>query len=557
MSHSDPLGRRDFLCLSGCGLATFSAGTALGSLLGAGQASMPAFAAAPKTAGPDADLEIALRATPGEVPILSGKPTRVWMYQGRVLKGDPASLQALPGSYLGPILRVRQGQKVRIRFANDLSEQSIVHWHGLHVPDDMDGHPRHAVGPGQTYTYEFQVLNRAGTYWFHPHPHKITGPQVYRGLAGLFLVSDAEEADARLPSGGYDVPLVIQDRTFDAGNQLVYLPGGMMDQMMGFLGDRILVNGRPDFVLPVAPRPSRLRVLNGSNSRIYKLGWEDGTPLTVIATDGGLLERPVERSYVTLGPAERVELWADFSGRPLGSELRLQSRAFGGAEAGDMGMMMGRRTALPDGGEFSVLRVRVDRRSGDRQPLPERLSAVRRYRLEDAVNRTRPRTFTLAAQGMGWTINGRTFEMEAVAADEAVKLGTLEVWEFINTQGTMMMMGGGSTGGGGMGMGHGGMSMGQGGMGMGQAEEMAHPMHIHGLQFQVLERQVRPELAAHWETVRAGYVDEGWKDTVLVMPGERVKLLLKYEDFTGLYLYHCHNLEHEDLGMMRNYRIGA
>ncbi|MBU2602539.1 MAG: multicopper oxidase domain-containing protein [Actinobacteria bacterium] len=95
-----------------------------------------------------------------------------------------------------------------------------------------------------------------------------------------------------------------------------------------------------------------------------------------------------------------------------------------------------------------------------------------------------------------------------------------------------------------------------GGMG-GMEEEMAHPMHVHGLQFQVLERQVRPEMAANWETVSAGYVDEGWKDTVLVMPGERVRLLLKFEDFTGLYLYHCHNLEHEDLGMMRNYRVTA
>lgn len=544
MSQPDQLGRRDFLHL-----ATLAAGGGLGILLSSSAPATTAAAAAPGSTGPAADVEVALRATQGEVSILPGKASRIWMYQGTVLKGDPASVQALPGSYLGPILRVRQGQKVRLRFANDLPEPSIIHWHGLHVPDDMDGHPRHAIGPGRTYTYEFQVLNRAGTYWFHPHPHKITGPQVYKGLAGLFLVSDAEEAAAGLPSGEYDVPLVIQDRTFDAGNQLVYLPGGMMDQMMGVLGDRILVNGRPDFVLPAATRPYRLRLLNGSNSRIYKLGWEDGTPLTVIATDGGLLERPVQRSYVVLGPAERVELWADFSGRPLGTELRLQSLAFAGAEAGEMGRMMGRRVALPDGGQFTVLRVKVDRRSDERSSLPERLSTVRRYRLEQAANAARPRTFTLAAKGMGWTINGRTFEMEAVAEDEAVKLGDLEVWEFVNAPGHMMMMGGG------MGMGHGGMHGGSGGVGMGQAEEMAHPMHIHGLQFQVLARQVRPELAAHWDTVRAGYVDEGWKDTVLVMPGERVKLLLKYEDFPGLYPFHCHNLEHEDLGMMRNYRV--
>jgi FtsP/CotA-like multicopper oxidase with cupredoxin domain len=149
---------------------------------------------------------------------------------------------------------------------------------------------------------------------------------------------------------------------------------------------------------------------------------------------------------------------------------------------------------------------------------------------------------------MGWTINGRTFEMESVSDDERVKLGALEVWEFVNAPGSMLM-------GGGAGMGHGGPHGGHGGMGMGHAEEMAHPMHIHGVQFQVLGREIRPELAAHWQTVRAGYVDEGWKDTVLVMPGERVKLLLKYEDFTGLFPFHCHNLEHEDLGMMRNYRV--
>jgi FtsP/CotA-like multicopper oxidase with cupredoxin domain len=513
--------------------ATPFAGGGLETLLSGRGFGAAAAATPPGTAGPtpatDVGLEIALRATQGEVSILPGKASRVWMYQGAVLKGDPASLKALPGSYLGPILRVRKGQRVRIHFTNELSESSIVHWHGLHVPDDMDGHPRFAVGPGHTYTYDFQIRNRAGTYWFHPHPHRITGPQVYKGLAGLLLVSDEEEAAANLPSGEYDVPLIIQDRTFDADNQLRYLPGGMMDQMMGFLGDRILVNGQPDFVLPVATRPYRLRLLNGSNSRIYKLGWEDGTPLTVIGTDGGLLEKPVQRDYVVLAPAERVELWADFSGRPLGIQMRLQSLAFAGAEAGGMGMMMGQATALPDGARFPVLRVRVERESRERLALAERLSTIDRFKLADAVNRARPRTFSLAMQQMLWTINGRTFQMEGVAAEEVVRLGTLEVWEFVNQPGQMMM-----------------------GQGM---EEMAHPIHIHGLQFQVLERQVRPELASGWETVRAGYVDEGWKDTVLVMPGERVKLLLKFEDFTGLYLYHCHNLEHEDLGMMRNYQV--
>ena len=212
-----------------------------------------------------ADLELALKATRGQVGILPGAETVVWRYQAELLSGDPASVTVLPGSYLGPILRVRQGQRVRVRFTNDLPEPSIVHWHGLSVPDDMDGHPRFAIGAGQSYTYDFQVVNRAGTYWFHPHPHGLTGGQAYRGLAGLLIVGDDEEAALGLPQGEYDLPLVIQDRQFDAHNQFVYLAqggqgmmggmmGGGMAQMMGFLGDRILVNGQPEFTLPVATR---------------------------------------------------------------------------------------------------------------------------------------------------------------------------------------------------------------------------------------------------------------------------------------------------------------
>ena len=238
------------------------------------------------------DVEIALKAVDGEVQVLPGKQTRVWRYWAEVLNGPAETVQNLQDSYLGPILNFKKGQSVRIHFTNELSEESIVHWHGLHVPEEADGHPRLAINPGETYTYEFTVLDRAGTYWYHPHPHGRTGPQVYNGLAGLLIIRDDEENALDLPSGDYDLPLVIQDRLFDGDNQLVYGGRGMMDQMMGFLGNRILVNGQADYSLPVATRPYRLRLHNGSNSRIYKLGWEDGTPLTVIATDGGLLEKP-------------------------------------------------------------------------------------------------------------------------------------------------------------------------------------------------------------------------------------------------------------------------
>jgi FtsP/CotA-like multicopper oxidase with cupredoxin domain len=174
------------------------------------------------------------------------------------------------------------------------------------------------------------------------------------------------------------------------------------------------------------------------------------------------------------------------------------------------------------------MKVRVERESQDRPALPAKLSEIKPYRLEDAVNGKQPRTFGITLNMMNWLINGRQFEMDAVAPDEIVKLNTLEAWEFVNKLNPGHMM---------------------------EPMGMAHAMHLHAGQFQVLERQVLPELRAGWSSVKDGLVDEGWKDTVLLMPGERVKLLMKFEDYSGLFLYHCHNLEHEDSGMMRNFRI--
>jgi len=153
----------------------------------------------------------------------------------------------------------------------------------------MDGHPHSVIDPGKEFVYEFQVTNRAGTYWYHPHPHNRTGPQVYQGLAGLLLIGDDEESALNLPSGNEEILCVLQDRQFDASNQLRYLAGGMMEQAQGFLGDRVLVNGRERPALTLATRAYRLRILNGSNARIYKLAWSDASPMTVIGGDGGLL----------------------------------------------------------------------------------------------------------------------------------------------------------------------------------------------------------------------------------------------------------------------------
>jgi len=518
-------------------------------------------------------IHIELHAVQEHVALRPGAPTRVWLYRGKVLRGDASTLEASDATYLGPIIRVRRGQRIRIDLINELTEPTIVHWHGLHVPDTMDGHPRHAIAPGRRYVYEFTVTNRAGSYWFHPHPHGRTGAQVYFGLAGLFLVSDDEEAALGLPGGRYDIPLVVQDRSFDGDNQFVYLGsslldsapddnldqppmmgggmmgggmmgggmmggrtmgrgmmrggmGSMMARMMGVLGDDILVNGRPSASLAVERRPYRLRLLNGSNTRTYKLAWHDGSPLIVIGSDGGLLAAPARRDYVMLAPAERIDLWVDFARWPGGSELSLQSLAFdGGMNMG--GMMMG-RAALPDGAPFRVLALRVKDGSHGAQEAapPERLSEVPSPDPNVAVNFDRPKIFDLTMGMMTWGINGQSFEMLEASPYETVKLGTHELWEFRNDAASGMM----------------GMAM-------------PHSMHVHGVQFRVIGRSVSSRFAGYRNTVDAGFVDDGWKDTVLVMPGEHVRILAHFADYPGLFLYHCHMLEHEDGGMMRNYRV--
>ena len=495
----------------------------------------------------DVDLHIELLAELAEVKVLPGRLTRVWRYRGRLLRGDPSSLVDAASGYLGPTIRVRRGQRVRIEMVNALPESSIIHWHGLHVPETMDGHPRFAVDGGKRYVYEFTVDNRAGTYWYHPHPHGRTGKQVYAGLAGLFLISDDEEAAIGLPSGAEDLAMVIQDRQFDADNQFVYLGGeggershsgrgmmgggmmgggmrSMMAGMMGVLGDHILVNGAASTEQPVARRPHRLRLLNGSNTRTLKLAWNDRTTLTVTGSDGGLLAAPLQRDYVMLAPAERVELWVDFGRWSPGSQPILRSMAFdGGVSAAGM---MGGGSSLPDGAAFDIQRFKIGKEAAIGAKLPTRLSTVAAPEPQRAVNASHPKVFEMTMGMMVWGINEASFDMLGASELETVKLGTQEVWEFRN-EGRHSMMG----------------------------NVMPHAMHVHGLQFRILSRTMSRRFARDYASVEEGFVDDGWKDTVLVMPGERVRILLRFADHPGLFLYHCHMLEHEDQGLMRNYRV--
>lgn len=521
------------------------------------------------TAGFNPDIEIEFIAQTAPIPIFANGPaTQVQKFFAKLLKGPKHALQQLPDNYLGPILNFQQGQKVRIFFKNTLREPSIIHWHGLHVPQRSDGHPMYSIETGQQFVYEFEVLNRAGTSFYHSHSHNLTAEQVYRGLAGLITVTDSEEQKLDLPSGEFDLPLVIQDRRFDDKNQLQYAHM-MHERMEGFLGDTILVNGKPDVEFPVKTRAYRFRAVNGSNSRIYKLGWDDGTPLTAIGTDACLLPKPETRPYIMLAPGERVDLWLDFSGRTVGSQLVLYSLPFSGTQPKmaekmkGMGMMHKR---LAQGVKFAIATFKVTEQVSDSPKLPDSLVAFQRLTLNDVDNADKPIPIGISMKPMHPLLNGKSFAMDKVLDFERVALGSIKKIRIFHDH---EMPGGGD-------MKHSadsdskpashkkaadmdsmkGMQHG-GGKKMGMMSgmlDMAHPIHLHGQQYQVL-RRIPKMVREDYASVKDGYIDTGWKDTVLVMPGEEVEIIKPFQDYKGLFLYHCHNLEHEDLGMMRQFLI--
>jgi blue copper oxidase len=472
-----------------------------------------------------------LTARPRQLDLLPGKQTDVWAYESQ-LNGR---------TYLNPILRVPTGGRVQARLDNRLDEPTIVHWHGLLVDHANDGHPEDAVGPGGAYNYDFAVLNRGGTYWYHPHPDMRTAEQAYHGLAGIVIVEDDDEARLRaaldLELGVTDIPLVIQDRQFDAQGKLCYAITPM-EQVMGFIGDRILVNGTAEPVLAVDARTYRFRVLNGSNARTYRLAFAgDGGPLpvTLIGGDGGLRATPASAPDVFVSPGERVDLLLDLGGAAAGDTVWLTSLAFdpmhnempgmaGGRGPGmgrgmGAGMGMDSSSTLADGAEFPVLKLDVRRRTAYDLRVPATLSSI--APIDTAGARSRPLRLSLAM--MQWLINGRQFVMGEDAF--SVRRDTTEVWEFTNVD-----------------------------------QSMPHPMHLHGFLFQVVERRRGPRQIAERAVDATGRIatDLAWKDTVLIWPGEVVRVALRFDlPFTGpqRYLLHCHILEHEDQGMMLNWRV--
>jgi blue copper oxidase len=502
----------------------------------------------------------------GVMGVLNGSevPVRITaqMESVEVVPGKSSQLRAYRAerdgkTYVNPTFRVQKGKEFSAEFANAIDEETTVHWHGLHVDWRMDGHPFWPVAPGSTYRYAFPVQDRGGTYWYHPHPHGGTARQTYAGLAGFLLVEDeeqqrlAEALDLRL--GETDIPLLIQDKVLDEDGNFVYVP----DQMavdMGYEGDVILVNLTPTPYLEVSTRIYRFRLLNSSNARTYrvaftKAGEEELLPYQIIGTDGGLLDRPREVSEVFLSPAERVDVLLDLSSFEVGEEVVLKSLPFDpmhrehemqmgggmdhmehmghmdhmemGGHHHDMGHQMG-PARLPDGSEFYLLRLVVAEKSDYSRSVPETLSEVPQPDSGDADIRPITISMTTDDQGMRWLINGKTHRMDEVPI--VVQRGAKEIWEIHNDE-----------------------------------KSMPHPAHLHGFQFRVLERAGTPEQVAHLAVDESGRLvtDLGFKDTVLLWPGETVRCAMDFShgfDGEQLYMFHCHILEHET-GMMLNVKI--
>lgn len=407
----------------------------------------------------------------------------------------PTPVWTFGGTYPAPTLRVRSGERIDLTLRNDLPAPTNVHWHGLAVPADMDGHPADVVARGGSRHYGFRVDARAGTYWYHPHPHGQTAAQVYAGMAGFLIVEDEEERALGLPSGVHDVPLLLQDRRLRADRSFAYEPT-LMDRMSGLLGDVAVANGLADLRLPVEAALYRLRLLNGCNARVLRVAFADGRRFLVVGTDGGLLAEAVSATSVDMGPGERVDVVVDLGGEAPGRSVSLVSLPF--AAGGGMGM------GSAQGAPLRLATLDVARPASARTALPGRLATLARL---DGARARRTRTFdlTMGMMGTSAAINGRTFAADRV--DVTVPMGDVEVWEVRNLTGE------------------------------------PHPFHVHATSFQVLDRSTARTLPPQ---------DLGWKDTVLLWPGERVRIVLQFTAHRGLYVAHCHNLEHEDAGMVMN-----
>ncbi|WP_240375650.1 multicopper oxidase domain-containing protein [Bacillus piscicola] len=418
-----------------------------------------------KQKGSDFDYDVV--AQEGATKFFDGSSTKTYGYNGNLL---------------GPTLRLKEGETVKVKVRNELNEPTTFHWHGLEVPGTEDGGPSDLIQPGESKIVTLKADQPTATLWYHPHPHERTAEQVFKGLAGMLYI-DESDVTTDLPNtyGVDDIPLIFQDRLFDKNQQLDY--EALMNSD-GTIGDISLVNGTLNPKLTVTEPLMRFRILNGANARNYTFRLSNGATFVQIASDGGLLQEPVETDEITLSPSERAEILIDFSALDSNEPI-----------------------AITDEEGNALLPFDLDLDNRDVTEETESMSWEDNTTFLTEEEKSLSVTKEIELYGMMdmVTINGKKFDPGRI--DLRQEQGVSEVWEIYNKPDEM-----------------GGMN---------------HPFHIHGTQFKIISR----------DGEEPDPKEQGLKDSVLIEPGERVRLLVTFPE-EGIYMYHCHILEHEDNGMM-------
>jgi spore coat protein A len=409
--------------------------------------------------------------------IFPGRPTPVWTYNG---------------IYPGPTIRAIANRQVNVLQVNNLSQGVSVHLHGGHAPASSDGHPTDLIAPGMQKTYTYPNLQLPAPLWYHDHAVDLTGPHVYMGLAGFYLMTDTTEVNLNLPTGNNDVPLLFQDRLFNKNGTLFY-PLTDDARVRGVLGDRMLVNGVIQPFFPVARRKWRFRLLNGSNARFYDFALSNGQPFIQIGSDGGLLSAPVNRTVIRLGPAERADVVIDFTNVPTGTQVFLRN----------LNRII--PTSL-DRPARDIMRFDVGNVASDSSQVP---ATLRTFTPPGAEVATRDFTLTQGLQNGRpvWFINGLLFDENHI--EFTVTRNTVELWRIVNSS------------------------------------TVTHSMHVHLVQFQVLDVVGVPPLPG----------DDHWKDTVNIPPGAIARVKARFADYPGTFVLNCSALERQDHAMMTQFAV--
>jgi len=408
--------------------------------------------------------------------------------------GTKTALWGFDGVFPGPTICEPHGRYTVMRMINDLPDKMIVHRHGGDQPGRFDGQPADAsyIEPGKFYDYYYANVRTEHAYWYHEHTEKLTELRIYRGMAGMYITEGTLERDLNLPIGDQKVPLVISDKIFNEDGSL-HFPQDMNTVIEGVMGDTILVNGKPWPYMKVGTKRMRFNILNASTSRIYQLALSNGQPLIQLGGSAGLYPAPVYANVLEIGPAERLDVVLDFSTVPVGTRIELQN-------------LMG------SGPTAHIMRFDVERQEGDTSSVPPVLMPQRNLNPKDAVAE---RTFVFSRNvdhpddlDHMWLINGKGFKHDESMA--TVKKGTVEIWDLVNTSG------------------------------------QPHPFHMHLVNFQILSR--------NFEVI--GERPAGtYSDMVMLNPGQTVKIIAQFPNYTGKFVLHCHNSVHEDHSMMARFDV--